>query len=116
MARIEYGVKLPNLYSSKTHNSKNATSFNIVQRGHQNILEQYSQIVLEVMFTAFGVDRPNIAGLMLIIISICRLGYAWGCYSKDTKSRIAGVLIAFHVYGEYWCWVWGIGCVDNIWI
>ena len=96
MARIEYNVKLPNLYASKTHNSKNATSFNIVQRAHQNFLEQYSQIVLGVLFTALAADRPNIAGVMLITISICRLSYAWG-YSKDIKSRMGGVLLSMFI-------------------
>ena len=96
MARIEYNVKLPNLYASKTHNSKNATSFNIVQRAHQNFLEQYSQIVLGVLFTALVADRPNISGVMLLIISICRLSYAWG-YSKDIKSRMGGVLLSMFI-------------------
>ena len=37
-ARLEYNVKLPNLYAQKSEN-KHAVLFNCVQRGHQNFLE-----------------------------------------------------------------------------
>mmetsp|Transcript_2577 Transcript_2577/g.5459 ORF Transcript_2577/g.5459 Transcript_2577/m.5459 type:complete len:191 (-) Transcript_2577:122-694(-) len=92
MARIEYGVKLPNLYATKTHN-KNATDFNIIQRSHQNFVEQYAQIVMSVLFTSIIVDRPNVAGMMLVVISISRILYALG-YSRDIKSRTVGILLS----------------------
>jgi MAPEG family len=43
-ARLEYDVKLPNLYANKAEN-KNAVLFNCIQRGHQNLLENFPQIV-----------------------------------------------------------------------
>ena len=43
-ARIEYNVKLPNLYADKREN-KNAVMFNCIQRGHQNFLENLPQFV-----------------------------------------------------------------------
>ncbi len=92
MARIKYGVKLPSLYAAKTHN-KNATTFNIIQRSHQNFVEQYAQIVMSVLFTGLVADRPSIAGMMLVVISISRVLYAVG-YSKDIKSRTGGVLLS----------------------
>ena len=47
MARLRYGVKLPNLYANKDtkDNNKNAVLFNCIQRGHQNFLEAFPQIV-----------------------------------------------------------------------
>lgn len=92
MARISYGVKLPNLYAAKTH-VKNATDFNIIQRCHQNFLEQYAQLVLGVIFTAFVAERPITAGVTLIIVSLCRVWYAWG-YRRDIKSRTGGILVS----------------------
>jgi MAPEG family len=44
LARIEYDVKLPNLYADKREN-KNAVQFNCVQRGHQNFIENLPQAV-----------------------------------------------------------------------
>lgn len=43
-ARLEYNVKLPNLYADKSTN-KHATIFNCIQRGHQNFMENLPQIV-----------------------------------------------------------------------
>lgn len=44
LARIEYDVKLSNLYADKRDN-KNAVQFNCIQRGHQNFLENFPQTV-----------------------------------------------------------------------
>ena len=43
-ARLEYNVKLPNLYADKKEN-KNAVLFNCIQRGHQNLVENYAHYV-----------------------------------------------------------------------
>jgi hypothetical protein len=97
-ARIEYGVKLPNLYASKNEN-KNAVSFNCVQRGHQNFLENYAQLALFVLFTALVANRPNTAGMILIVVSACRVLYAMQ-YRLDITSRIGpflGVILATNI-------------------
>ena len=46
VARLDYNVKLPNLYANKAEN-KNAVLFNCIQRGHQNFMESFPQIVCE---------------------------------------------------------------------
>lgn len=94
LARIEYNVKLPNLYAdtSKGDETK-AILFNCVQRGHQNFLESFPQLILAVLFTAFVAERPNVAGFMLLIVSICRIFYAVG-YKSNITSRMGGQLVA----------------------
>lgn len=91
LARIQYNVKLPNLYA--TGNDKNAIEFNCVQRGHQNFIETYAHVVLTVLFTAMVADRPNIAGFMLLVIAACRIQYAMG-YKSNIINRMTGQLIA----------------------
>ena len=46
-ARVDYGVKLPNLYAPKGAN-KNAIQFNCIQRGHQNFVENLPMFVSEI--------------------------------------------------------------------
>jgi glutathione S-transferase len=94
LARIEHNVKLPNLYadSSKGDETK-AILFNCVQRGHQNFLETFPLLILSVLFTAFIADRPNIAGFMLLVVSISRVIYAIG-YKSNITSRMGGQLLA----------------------
>jgi len=89
VARIRYGVKLPNLYA--TSKDKDGVAFNCVQRGHQNFLETYAQLVLSVLFVA--TLRPNIAGVMLLVVAIARVFYARS-YRTDIPSRIGPLLIA----------------------
>jgi uncharacterized MAPEG superfamily protein len=93
-ARIDYGVKLPNLYAdSNKDDNKNAVLFNCIQRGHQNFLETYAQVVLSILFMALVVDRPNIAGMILLIVAVCRVFYAIR-YQRDVSSRIGPLLLA----------------------
>jgi glutathione S-transferase len=94
LARIEYNVKLPNLYAdtSKGDETK-AILFNCVQRGHQNFLESFPLIILAVLFTAFIADRPNVAGFMLLVVSIARITYAIG-YKSNITNRMGGQLLA----------------------
>ena len=91
LARLQYNVKLPNLYS--TSKDKDGVAFNCVQRGHQNFIETYAQVVLSALFVALIVPRPNIAGMMLITIAIARVLYAKS-YRTNIPSRIGPLLIA----------------------
>jgi hypothetical protein len=94
-ARVKYGVKLPALYANKAeHDDKYATKFNCIQRGHQNFLEQYGMLVLSVTTTALLADRPNIAGCILLVVSVNRVWYAMN-YSLDIGSRIGPFLALF---------------------
>jgi uncharacterized MAPEG superfamily protein len=86
-ARIDYGVKLPNQYvDSNKDDNKNAVMFNCIQRGHQNFLETYAQVILSILFMALVVDRPNIAGRIILIVAVCRVLYALR-YQRDVSSR-----------------------------
>ena len=96
LARIECNVKLPNLYASKSgkgNSAERATAFNTIQRGHQNFLEQLPQLVLSVLVMNTIVERPNTCGLVLLLVCIGRITYAYG-YCYDISSRTAGVLLA----------------------
>lgn len=94
LARIEYGVKLPNLYANtKEGRDEKAVLFNCIQRGHQNFLEVYAQVVLTVLFTADVANRPNVAGLLLLIIAGARISYALG-YKSNIVGRTAGQMLA----------------------
>lgn len=84
-ARVEYDVKLPNLYAPSSN--KHATSFNCIQRGHQHLLEQYGILVMSVLTAGVLAQRPNIAGCMLFVVSACRILFAIG-YSDDISSRM----------------------------
>lgn len=92
LARIQYNVKLPNLYATPS-DKKGHVQFNTIQRSHQNFVETYAAVVLVVFFTAFVAERPNVAGLMLVWISVGRILYAIG-YSKNITDRIGGQLLA----------------------
>ena len=90
-ARVQYGVKLPALYANKAEH-KFATEFNILQRGHQNFMENNGQLMMSIMSTAILANRPNIAGMMLLIISVCRVLYGMQ-YRKDVASRMGPFLV-----------------------
>jgi len=47
-ARLEFGIKLPNLYANKAEH-KHAVLFNCIQRSHQNFLENFPQVVCKNM-------------------------------------------------------------------
>jgi len=95
-ARIAYNVPAPLLYAASTHNSSNSKSqphpvdqdgggyiaYNCIQRSHQNFLERYGELALCTMFLVSIVDRPNIAGLILILVSVLRILYTMAYQSK----------------------------------
>jgi hypothetical protein len=93
-ARVRCGVKLPALYANKSEHDKYATEFNCIQRGHQNFLEQYGMLVLSVVTTTLLADRPNIAGCILLLVSVSRVWYAMN-YRLDIVSRIGPFLTLF---------------------
>lgn len=92
-ARVEQGVKLPNLYAAKTE-CKTATLFNAIQRGHQNFLEQLPGLALSMLLMNTIVIRPNLCGMIMVIASLARIGYARGYTSQDVQNRIPFVLLS----------------------
>jgi glutathione S-transferase len=93
LARIEYGVKLPNLYATKEE-CKNATLFNTIQRSHQNFLEHFPQLVLSLLIMNTIFKRPHVSGLVLLMVSFGRIAYALGYQSKNVNNRLFGILLS----------------------
>jgi hypothetical protein len=151
-ARLEFGIKLPNLYADKRDN-KNAVLFNCIQRGHQNYVEnlpifvsRYSvptffaswrnrfavvnlphpvdvsllcvmrccvflyltclvvtstvcrlcfcaTQIASALFTAVLAKRPNIAGLMLLVVTVARIFFAKGYKSQHIEARFPFFLV-----------------------
>lgn len=94
LARIEYNVKLPNLYANRDDDSKDAITFNTIQRGHQNFLESYPQIVLSLGFTAVCANRPCTAGFLAVVIAAARIAYARGYASANVGQRMPGQMVS----------------------
>jgi len=106
-ARIEYNVKLPNLYANKTEN-KNAVMFNCIQRGHQNFLENLPQYVgnkgLLLVFMlsltsatdTFSFSRSSTGHICILHLSDCR---ASQCGCPHANSYLCGaLLLRFRIY------------------
>lgn len=93
LARIRYGVKLPNLYANRSEH-KDAVLFNCIQRGHQNFLEQLPQIALSTFFLTVAMNKPSTAGMLLCVIGLARILYAAGYASSDVRNRLAPNLVS----------------------
>lgn len=92
-AKAKFNVKNPDLYAHKSEH-KHAVDFNVIQRGHQNFLEQLPQTSLSIATVAFLAQRPNLAGLQLLVIGVARIFYAIGYRSADIENRIGPMLIS----------------------
>jgi len=90
IARKRYNVPLPHLYadlaSCNEDNKKHI--FNCYQRGHQNALETYSQM-LAMLFVG-GLKHPIIASSAAIAWSVGRILYAVGYSSGNPNKRHFG--------------------------
>lgn len=74
LARKEYGINYPLLYAPAGH--KHEKAFNCVQRGHQNMLESYAIVMLQMCVT--GLVYPITASACGLIWSIGRVLYGIG--------------------------------------
>jgi glutathione S-transferase len=74
LARKKYGIKYPLLYAPAGH--KHEEAFNCVQRGHQNMLESYAIVMLQMCVT--GLVYPITASACGLIWSIGRVVYGIG--------------------------------------
>lgn len=84
-ARKTYNVQYPNLYATPGHHEK-ADAFNRAQRGHQNMFETMSSVI--VMALIGGLVYPRIAAGLAASYCIGNYGYLRG-YSNLDKD-VAG--------------------------
>lgn len=74
LARKKYGVEYPNLYADK--DNKNSNEFNSVQRAHQNTLESYAIVMLQMILNGLVYPKTS-AGLGFVWV-IGRIVYGYG--------------------------------------
>jgi glutathione S-transferase len=79
MARDEYKVPYPNMYSEQN------IAFNCVQRAHQNTLENYPQFLFVLLIG--GLEMPYFCTLGGWIWIMGRVYYAKGYYTGDPRQR-----------------------------
>jgi len=80
MARDKYGIKYPALYAPPGH--KDEIAFNSVQRAHQNTLESYSMVMLQMMCA--GLKYPVTAAACGAIWVLGRVIYGYGKGARET--------------------------------
>ena len=110
-ARKTYGIPYPTMYAvpgtpryyndamkpsepssfSETITHEEAHAFNLVQRGHQNMIE-HAPFFLAILLVAWSF--PLYAGIAGLLYLVGRALYMYG-YSKDVQSRYYG---AFFIY------------------
>ena len=90
-ARKKYGVKYPALYAPPGHKFEN--EFNSAQRAHQNTLESYSMVMLQMALNGlvYPVTSAVFGGLWVLGRVIYGAGYA----SSGPDGRRVGFGISF---------------------
>lgn len=89
-ARSKYGIKYPALYAPAGH--KNEIEFNSTQRAHQNTLESYSFVMLNMCVN--GLVYPVTSACMGGIWVVGRIVYGYGYTSGGPDGRMAGALLS----------------------
>jgi len=94
-ARDKYKVPLPHLYADMTacQTDKDKELFNCYQRGHQNALESYAQILM-FLFVG-GLKHPRLASGAGVLWCLGRILYAWGYSTGDPSKRSQGAPLQY---------------------
>ena len=90
MARKKYDIQYPLLYAPPGH--KNEKEFNCVQRAHQNTLESYSFVMLNMCLC--GLVYPKTSAALGFIWVVGRVIYGAGYASGGPSGRTLGGIIA----------------------
>ena len=90
MARKKYGVKYPTLYAPPGH--KYEAEFNSVQRSHQNTLETYAIVMLQMC--ACGFVYPITSAVCGGLWVLGRIIYGYGYSSGGPSGRHVGGAIS----------------------
>eukprot|EP00292_Cryptomonas_paramecium_P024355 CAMPEP_0113719030 /NCGR_PEP_ID=MMETSP0038_2-20120614/35556_1 /TAXON_ID=2898 /ORGANISM="Cryptomonas paramecium" /LENGTH=143 /DNA_ID=CAMNT_0000647293 /DNA_START=19 /DNA_END=450 /DNA_ORIENTATION=- /assembly_acc=CAM_ASM_000170 len=85
-ARKKYNVQYPNLYAPPSN--PNADAFNCIQRAHQNTLESYSVVMLQ-MF-ACGLVYPVTSAVCGGLWVLGRFLYGYGYSKFGAQGRMFG--------------------------
>jgi glutathione S-transferase len=91
-ARKKYGVEYPTLYAPESH--KYAKEFNSVQRAHQNTLESYALVMLQMCVV--GLVYPITAAACGALFCVGRCIYGYGYATGGPNGRYVGSII-FHL-------------------
>ena len=89
MARKKYGITYPALYAPPGH--KHEVAFNSVQRAHQNTLESYSFVMLNMCMN--GLVYPVTSAAFGAIYCVGRVIYGYGYSSGGPEGRYLGGIV-----------------------
>lgn len=90
-ARKKYGVKYPALYAPPGHKFEN--EFNSVQRAHQNTLESYAVVIIQMALN--GLVYPEYSAFFGGLWVIGRIIYGAGYAAFGPSGRVVGFAIGF---------------------
>merc|ERR1711894_262034 len=82
LARKEFGIKYPKLYSDENEGNN---KFNCIQRAHQNSLENYPQFLF--LLATGGISHPVLSSIAGLIYLAGRLAFAKGYYTGNPENR-----------------------------
>lgn len=92
-ARKQFGIEYPNLYAPPDYkNKEDAEKFNSVQRAHQNTLESYPIVMLQMALC--GLVYPEYAASFGGIWVVGRFIYGYGYATGGPKGRTFGGIIS----------------------